>query len=395
MPSTPLVVGFDLDMTLIDSRPGIGAVLEALAAETGTHIDVPLVLTRLGPPLNTELANWFAPELVPAMADRFRELYPGLAIEATPALAGAGEALAAVRAAGGSTLVVTAKYGPNAALHLDHLGLGVDVLEGWRWAEGKVSALNDHRAGIYVGDHSADVAAARQAGAHAVGVTTGATTSAELTDAGADVVLDSLLEFPGWLDQHLLRSRLEALELEFAALDSAVVAFSGGADSAFVLAAAVRALGPMHVVAATVVSESMAPGELELARDIAHDLGVRHLAPRSFETTGTPDVTGEPGRCYFCKAELLEVLRPVADRLAVRHIVTGIQADDADHERRGAAIRSADQLGALSPLRDAGLTKAQIREASRLWDLVTWDKPATVCAGHDVSVDLVEAAPDK
>jgi uncharacterized protein len=384
-------------MTLIDSRPGIGAVLEALAAESGAFIDVPLVLTRLGPPLNTELANWFAPDLVSAMADRFREFYPSLAIEPTPALAGASEALASVRAVGGRSLVVTAKFAPNAELHLSHLGLEVDALEGWRWAEGKVSALHEHGARIYVGDHPADMAAAGQARVHAVGVTTGAATAAELVDAGADVVLDSLLEFPAWLDQHLLTIRLAALEQEFAELDSVVVAFSGGADSAFVLAAAVRALGPMHVVAATVVSEALAPGELELARDIAHDLGVRHLAPRSYETS-QPRVIGElvgnPDSCYFCKAELLEVLRPVADRLAVRNIVTGIQADDAALASLGSIIRTADDDGALAPLREAGLTKAQIREASRQWDLVTWDKPATVCVVHDAVVDLVDAAPD-
>ncbi len=392
MPFPPLVVGFDLDMTLIDSRPGIGAVLEALAAESATFIDVPLVLTRLGPPLNTELANWFAPELVPAMADRFRELYPSLAIEPTAALAGASEALAAVRAAGGRSLVVTAKFAPNAALHLDHLALDVDELEGWRWAEGKAEALREHGAGIYVGDHPGDMAAARQAGVHAVGVATGAASAAELVDAGANAVLDTLLDFPGWLDEHLLLTQLAALEEEFSALDSVVVAFSGGADSSFVLAAAVRALGPMHVVAATVVSQTLAPGELELAREIAHDLGVRHVAPRSFEAT-RKDVVGEPaGCCYFCKAELLEVLRPVAERLAVRYIVTGIQADDAALPSLQPTIGAAEDRGALAPLREAGLTKAQIRDASRRWGLVTWDKPSAICVAHDAPVDLVDVA---
>lgn len=395
VPSPPLVVGFDLDLTLIDSRPGIGAVLEALAAETNTLIDVPLVLTRLGPPLDIELAHWFAPELVPAMADRFRELYPSLAIGPTPVLPGAAEALAAVRAALGRSVLVTAKFAPNAALHLDHLELDVDVLEGWRWADGKADALREHGASIYVGDHPADMAAAKQARVHAVGVTTGASSTAELVEAGADTVLDTLLDFPGWLNDHLLATRLAALEQQFAALDSVVVAFSGGADSAFVLAAAVRALGPMHVVAATVAADSLAAGELELAREIAHDLGVRHLAPRSYEPTREGVGSEAEGRCYFCKAELLDVLRPVADRLAVRHIVTGTQADDAALPSLQPGIQTADARGALAPLREAGLTKAQIREASRRWGLVTWDKPESVCLSHDVTDDLVEFAPGR
>ncbi|OEV09531.1 haloacid dehalogenase, partial [Streptomyces nanshensis] len=116
-------VGFDLDMTLIDSRPGIHATWRRLAAETGVRIDADLVVTRLGPPLAQELAYWFPEEEIPAMAARYRALYPDHAIAPTTALPGARAALDAVRAAGGRTLVVTAKHRPSAALHLDHLGL--------------------------------------------------------------------------------------------------------------------------------------------------------------------------------------------------------------------------------------------------------------------------------
>ena len=269
MTPPPLVVGFDLDMTLIDSRPGIGAVLEALSTETGVAIDVALVQTRLGPPLDLELAHWFPAEQVPAMADRFRALYPGLAIEPTPALPGAVRALEAVRAAGGRSVVVTAKYAPNAQLHLDHLELRADAVEGWRWAEAKGEALVEHGATVYVGDHAGDMVGAHAAGAVAVGVATGGTSAAELEAAGADVVLDSLEAFPEWLDEHLLALRLEALQVALRELDSVVVAFSGGADSAFLLAAAVRAIGPFHVVAATAVSDSLASGELEEAQAFA------------------------------------------------------------------------------------------------------------------------------
>ncbi|WP_030734750.1 HAD family hydrolase [Streptomyces sp. NRRL S-31] len=198
-PTTPLTVGFDLDMTLIDSRPGIRACYLALAERTGAFIDADLAVTRLGPPLVDELVNWFPAEQVPAMADLYRELYPGIAITATPALAGAREAVEAVRAAGGRTMVVTAKYEPNARLHLSHLGIEPDVVVGDLWAERKAEALRAHGAGVYVGDHVGDVRGARAAGAFSVAVATGPCPADELRAAGADVVLTDLSAFPAWL----------------------------------------------------------------------------------------------------------------------------------------------------------------------------------------------------
>ncbi|MFG3202818.1 HAD family hydrolase [Streptomyces sp. NPDC048192] len=192
-------VGFDLDMTLIDSRPGIHACYTALAERTGTFIDADLAVTRLGPPLAEELINWFPAERVPEMADLYREMYPVYAIAATPAMAGAREAMAAVRAAGGRTMVVTAKYEPNAKLHLSHLGIDPDVVVGDLWAERKAEALREYAAGVYVGDHVGDVRGARTAGALSVGVATGPCPAEELRAAGADVVLDDLSAFPAWL----------------------------------------------------------------------------------------------------------------------------------------------------------------------------------------------------
>lgn len=200
----PLTVGFDLDMTLVDSRPGIAAVWDALAAETGVPVDSAAAVSRLGPPLEEELARWFPARDVPAMGARFRALYPDLAVAPTRLLPGAAEAVAAVRRHGGRVLVVTGKYEPNARRHLEHLGLAVDVLVGWQWGVGKAVALRDHQAGVYVGDHCHDVAGARAAGAVAVGVVTGPVSRAELVDAGADVVLDDLTGFPGWLAGYLL-----------------------------------------------------------------------------------------------------------------------------------------------------------------------------------------------
>ena len=90
-------------MTLIDTRPGVAAVMRALSAETGVWIDADLVVGRLGPPLDDELANWFPADQVPVAADRSRALYPDLAIEPVEAMPGAVESFAAIRAAGGGS----------------------------------------------------------------------------------------------------------------------------------------------------------------------------------------------------------------------------------------------------------------------------------------------------
>ncbi|WIY77880.1 HAD family hydrolase [Streptomyces anulatus] len=195
----PLTVGFDLDLTLVDSRPGIAAAYRALSAETGVEIDVDLVVSRIGPPLETELAHWFPADGVASAADRYREIYPDHAIAPSTALAGARESVAAVRALGGRAIVVTAKYEPNAKLHLAHLGIEPDTVVGWLWAEAKGEALREHGAQVYVGDHTGDVRGARAAGALSVAVTTGPCDAAELRTAGADVVLEDLTGFPAWL----------------------------------------------------------------------------------------------------------------------------------------------------------------------------------------------------
>ncbi|GHC71530.1 HAD family hydrolase [Streptomyces cinnamoneus] len=193
-------VGFDLDLTLVDSRPGIRAAYEALVAATGAHIDIDLVVSRLGPPLKDELRNWFPEEEVDEVAALYVAAYPDHGIAPSPALPGAREAVAAVRELGGRAIVVTAKFPRNARLHLDHLGIEPDELVGGLWAEGKAVALREHAAAVYVGDHIGDVRGARAAGALAVAVPTGPYGPRELRAAGADVVLDGgLPDFPGWL----------------------------------------------------------------------------------------------------------------------------------------------------------------------------------------------------
>ncbi|MEU9386962.1 HAD family hydrolase [Streptomyces sp. NPDC048279] len=202
MTSRALTVGFDLDMTLIDSRPGIHACYTALAERTGTYIDADLAVTRLGPPLADELINWFPAERVAEMSELYRAMYPEIAISATPAMPGAREAIEAVRGTGGKAVVVTAKYEPNAKLHLSHLGMVPDAVVGDLWAEQKAAALREHGAGVYVGDHVGDVRGARGAGALSVAVATGPCDADELLAAGADVVLGDLTELPAWLSAY-------------------------------------------------------------------------------------------------------------------------------------------------------------------------------------------------
>jgi phosphoglycolate phosphatase len=196
-----LVVGFDLDMTLVDTRAGIAACYRALSAQRGVYVDADLAVTRLGPPLAVEMAEWFPADEVDAAVAAYRALYPTHAIAPSAALPGAAAALAAVRAHRGRVVVVTSKIGPLARLHLDHVGLAVDELAGNRFAAGKTAALIEHGVSVFVGDHTADVRSARAAGVTALGVATGPCTVDELAGAGAHAVLTDLRGFPGWFER--------------------------------------------------------------------------------------------------------------------------------------------------------------------------------------------------
>ncbi|GGU03145.1 hydrolase [Streptomyces lateritius] len=204
---TSLTVGFDLDMTLIDSRPGIKAAYQAFSAETGVAIDADLAVSRLGPPLHHELAHWFPEEEIAERVVQYRALYPTYAITPTLAMPGARDAIQAVREAGGRAIVVTAKNGPHAELHLSHLGIYPDAVIGGLWAEGKAEALREHGAGVYVGDHTGDVRGAAAAGALSVAVTTGPCDAEELRAAGADVLLPDLTGFRTWWDGYRAERR--------------------------------------------------------------------------------------------------------------------------------------------------------------------------------------------
>ena len=192
------MVGFDLDMTLIDPRAGVVATLAAVSAETGVYVDGPLVASRLGPPLEVELAHWFPADEVDAAADLYRARYPEHAVPVTTALPGAVEAVALVRASGARAVVVTAKQHALAVASLAHIGVTADDVVGWRWGPAKGETLREYGATAYVGDHTADIDGARAAGAVAVAVASGPCSADELRAYGADVVLADLGEFPAW-----------------------------------------------------------------------------------------------------------------------------------------------------------------------------------------------------
>jgi uncharacterized protein len=131
--------------------------------------------------------------------------------------------------------------------------------------------------------------------------------------------------------------------------------------------------------------------ERDPARDFAASLGVEVLTPATHEMEREGYRANGSDRCYFCKAELLDVLTPLAAAHGLAHVATGTNADDAVAGFRP-GIRAADERGAIAPLRDTGLTKAQVREASRRWGLPTWDKPAAACLSSRVAYG-VEVTP--
>lgn len=194
-------------------------------------------------------------------------------------------------------------------------------------------------------------------------------------------------------DEHVLDDRLAALDERLQELGSVLVAFSGGADSALLLAAAVRALGPERVVAATGYSHSLPQDERDPGRAYAESLGVPLLTPSTHEMEREGYRANAGDRCYFCKAELLETLLPLAREHGIAHVATGTNADDAVAGFRP-GIRAAAERGAVTPLLDVGLTKEQVRAASRRWELPTWDKPAAACLSSRIAYG-VEVTPHR
>jgi uncharacterized protein len=188
-----------------------------------------------------------------------------------------------------------------------------------------------------------------------------------------------------------LDSRLATLADGFSSLPGVLVAFSGGVDSGVVLAAAVRAMGALRVVAATAVSPSLPAAEREAAAAFAASLGVRHEQPRTDELSREGYRANAGDRCAFCKAELVDVLTPLAARLGIADVVTGTNADDVRAGFRP-GIRAAAERGAWAPLVRAGMTKDDVRAAARLWELPLADKPAAACLASRIAYGVPVSA---
>ncbi len=185
--------------------------------------------------------------------------------------------------------------------------------------------------------------------------------------------------------------RLAALDAELRPLPGVLVAFSGGVDSGVVLAAAIRALGPGRVVAATAVSPSLPAAERSAAAEFGASLGVRHEFPRTDELSREGYRANAGDRCAFCKSELIDVLTPLAARLGIADVVTGTNADDMTAGFRP-GIRAAAERGAWAPLARAGMTKDDVRAAARRWELPLADKPAAACLASRIAYGVPVSA---
>jgi uncharacterized protein len=173
-----------------------------------------------------------------------------------------------------------------------------------------------------------------------------------------------------------MSAKLERLKENLRAADGLLVAFSGGVDSTFLLKVAHLALGD-RAVGVTASSPTAPPGELEAARDLAGMIGCRHIVIDSHELDNPLFSQNPVNRCYFCKDELYRICRSEADRLGFSAVVDGTNLDDLKDHRPG--LKAAKEWRIGHPLVEAGMTKDEIRAASRALGLPTWDKPAIAC----------------
>ncbi|GAB4235107.1 MAG: ATP-dependent sacrificial sulfur transferase LarE [Stanieria sp.] len=174
----------------------------------------------------------------------------------------------------------------------------------------------------------------------------------------------------------MIQTKLTQLTSLFQDMEKALIAYSGGVDSTLVAKVAYDVLGD-RALAITAVSPSLLPEELEEASIQAAVIGIKHELVETQEMDN-PNYTSNPtNRCYFCKSELHDTLKPLAIARGYPYVVDGVNADDLQDYRPG--IQAAKERGARSPLAELGITKMEVREISRHLGLSWWDKPAQPC----------------
>ncbi|HEY9635367.1 MAG TPA: ATP-dependent sacrificial sulfur transferase LarE [Coleofasciculaceae cyanobacterium] len=174
----------------------------------------------------------------------------------------------------------------------------------------------------------------------------------------------------------MLEQKLQQLKTIFDEMERALIAYSGGVDSTLVAKIAYDVLGD-RALAITAISPSLLPEELEDARIQAASIGIIHEVVETHEMENSNYTSNPVNRCYFCKSELHDTLKPLALQRGYPYVVDGVNADDLGDYRPG--IQAAKERGARSPLAELGITKAEVRQLSKQLSLPWWDKPAQPC----------------
>ncbi len=174
----------------------------------------------------------------------------------------------------------------------------------------------------------------------------------------------------------MLEEKMDSLKDILKSLESVAIAYSGGVDSTFLSKVAFDVLGD-NALAITARSETYPRSEFEEASRLTEEIGIRHKVIVS-EELDIPEFSDNPvNRCYYCKKELFTKLKEIATEQGVKHVLDGSNFDDLDDYRPG--MQAVEELDVRSPLKEAGLTKADIRELSKGLGLSTWDKPSFAC----------------